>query len=73
MWLGLINSLHDCDSKQFLKMLVDCCNDLSEGAAQHIIERDSKSISVLFFFCLVLQYQKLINRLKHPALGLYCL
>ncbi len=66
-WLGLINSLHEDDEEQFIEMLVDCCNGLSEGAAQHIIEKDSKSISVLFFFCLILQNQKQLERIKNSV------
>lgn len=66
-WLGLINSLHKEDREQFLKMLVECCNGLGEGAANIIMEKDSKSVSVHFFFCLVLQNQKLIDRLKTSA------
>ena len=61
IWLGLINSLHNDDREQFLKMLVNCCNGLSEGAANLIIRKDSKPISVLFFFSLVLQNQKLLE------------
>jgi hypothetical protein len=66
-WLGLINSLHEDDREHFLKMLVDCCNGLSEGEANLIMDKDSKPISVLFFFCLVLQNQKLIERIKNPV------
>jgi hypothetical protein len=66
-WLGLINSLLKDDSEQFLKMIGDCCNSLSEGAANFLREKDSKSISVLFFVCLILQNQKLIERIKNPS------
>jgi hypothetical protein len=66
-WLGLINSLHEDDREHFLKMLGDCCNGLSEGAASIIIQKDSKPISVLFFFSLVLQNQKLLERIRNSV------
>jgi hypothetical protein len=62
-WLGLLYALHKDDREQLLRMLVDCCNSLDEGAAKMLIDKDS-SISVLFFFCLVLQNQRLTNRIK---------
>jgi hypothetical protein len=66
-WLGLIYSLHRDDREQLLKMLVDCCNDsLDKGAAKTVTDNDS-SVSVLFLFCLVLQNQKRINRIKKDA------
>ncbi len=63
-WRGLLYALHKDDREQSLKMLVDCCNSLDNGAAKMLIDRDSGSISVLFFFCLVLQNQNLINGIK---------
>jgi hypothetical protein len=66
-WLGLINSLHEDDREQFLKMLCDCCNGLSEGTAKLIKEKDSKSVSVIFFLCLALQIQKLLERVKNSV------
>lgn len=63
-WLGLINALHNDDREQFLKMVVVYCNGLSVGSAGLIIDKDSKSISVLFIFSLVLKNQKLLERIK---------
>jgi hypothetical protein len=62
-WHGLLYALHKDDREQLLRMLVDCCNSMDEGAAKTLTDKDS-SISVLFFFCLVLQNQKLTNRIK---------
>ena len=66
-WLGLINSLLKEDREQFLKMISDCCNGLSEGAANLIKEKDSKNVSVLFFVSLILQNQKLLERIKNSV------
>ncbi|MDN5845254.1 MAG: hypothetical protein L0H53_03160 [Candidatus Nitrosocosmicus sp.] len=64
-WRGLLYSLHKDDREQLLKMLVDCCNSLEGGEAKMIIDKDSESsISVFFFFCLVLWNQKLRNGIK---------
>jgi len=62
-WHGLLYALHRDDRERLLMMLVDCCNSLDEGAAKMLIDKDP-SISVLFFFCLVLQNQKMIERIK---------
>jgi hypothetical protein len=63
-WHGLLYSLHKDDRENLLRMLVDCCYDsLGEGAVKMLIDKDS-SISVLFLFSLVVQNQKLINRIK---------
>lgn len=48
-------------------MIGDCCKGLGEGAANLIIQKDSKSIPVLFFFGLVLQNQKLLERIENSA------
>lgn len=67
-WLGLINSLHKDDREQFLKMIGDCCNGITEEAAKRIIEKDSKnSLSLYLFFYLIIQNQKLIDRLNPPV------
>ena len=64
-WRGLLYALHKDDREQLLKMLADCCNSLDERAAKVITDKVSEStISVLFIFCLVLQNQKLMNRIK---------
>ncbi len=64
-WLGLLYPLHKDDRERLLKMFVDCCYNLDDGAAKTIIEEDSNhNLSSNFFFCLLLQNQKLINRLK---------
>jgi hypothetical protein len=55
-WRGLLYSLHKDDREQLLKMFIDCCDSLDEGAAKIVLEKDS-SIPVLFLFCLVLQNQ----------------
>ncbi len=64
-WRGLLHSPHKNDREQWLKMFVHCCYDsLDEGAAKGVIDTKS-SISFLFLFCLVLQNQKLIERIKN--------
>lgn len=64
-WKGLINSLRENDREVMLNMLSNCCEGLSEGAAKTIVEKDSeKSLSLYFFFCLIMQNQKLIDRVK---------
>ena len=64
-WLGLLYALHKDDREQLLRMLVDCCYSLDDGAAKTIIEEDSNhNLSSYLFFYLLLQNQKLINRLK---------
>jgi len=46
-------------------MLIDICYSLDDGAAKILADKVSESsISVLFFFCLLLQNQKLINRIN---------
>jgi hypothetical protein len=65
-WRGLLYALHKDDRKRLLKMLVNCCNSLDERAAKMVVAKDS-SISILFFFCLVLQDQKLIARIKNSV------
>jgi len=62
-WRGLLYALHKDDRERLLKMLVDCCHGLDDGAAKTLIDSES-SISVLYLFCLVLLNQKLINRIK---------
>ena len=65
-WCGLLYALHKDDRELLLRMLVDCCcNSLDEGAAKALFDKVSEcSISVLFLFCLVLQNQKLIDRIN---------
>jgi len=49
-------------------MLVDCCNSLDDWAAKAVMDKVSESnISILFFFCLVLKNQKLIERIKNSV------
>jgi hypothetical protein len=65
-WRGLLYALHRDDGEQLLKMLVDICYSLDEKASKMLIDRVSESsISVLFLFCLVLQNQKMINRIEN--------
>jgi len=59
-WLGLINSVHKDNREQLLRMLVDCCVSLDDGAAKTIIDEDS-SISVLFLFFLVDSFYSYVN------------
>jgi len=67
-WRGLLYALHKDDREQLLRMLVDCCHSLDEGVAKMLIDKVSEnSISVLFLFSLVLQNQKLINRIKESS------
>jgi hypothetical protein len=68
-WCGLLYALHKDDREQLLRMLVDCCHDsLDDGAAKMLIDKVSESnISILFFFYLVLQNQKLISRIKNSV------
>ena len=65
-WRGLLYALHKDDRERLLKMLVDCCYDsLDDGTAKMLIDKVSESnVSILFFFCLILQNQKLVDRLK---------
>ncbi|VFJ15189.1 hypothetical protein [Candidatus Nitrosocosmicus franklandus] len=64
-WYGLINSLRQDDRERLLSMLVSCCSGMSDGAASLIKGKDSRSISVLFFYSLVLQNQKFLERIKN--------
>ncbi len=67
-WRGLLYALHKDDRERLLRMLVDCCDSLDDGAAKTIKDKVSESsISVLFLFCLVLQNQKLIERIKNSV------
>lgn len=67
-WRGLLYSVHKDDREHLLRMLTDCCYSLDEGAAKRLIDKVSEnSISVLFLFSLVLQNQKLINRIKEST------
>jgi hypothetical protein len=63
-WRGLLYALHKDDRERLVDMLVDCCYDsLDDGAAKTLIDSES-TISVLLLFCLVLQNQKLIDRIN---------
>lgn len=66
---GLLYALHKDDREFLLRMFVDCRNDsLDEWAAKVINDRVlENTISVLFLFCLVLQNQKLIDRIKKSS------
>lgn len=67
-WRGLLYTLHKDDREQLLRMFVDCCDSLNEGAAKLIIDKVSESsISVLFLFCLMEQNQKLIDRISRSS------
>jgi hypothetical protein len=67
-WNGLLYSVHRDDREHLLRMLTDCCHSLDEGVAKMLIDKVSEnSISVLFLFSLVLQNQKLINRIKESS------
>ena len=67
-WRGLLYALHKDDRERLLKMLVDCCNSLDDAAAKVLIDKVSESsVSILFFFCLILQNQRLINRIKNSV------
>ncbi len=68
-WHGLLYALHKDDREQLLRMFVDCCFDsLDDGAAKVLNDRVLEStISCLFLFCLVLQNQKLIDRVKNSV------
>jgi hypothetical protein len=57
---SLINSVHKDNREQLLRMLVDCCVSLDDGAAKTIIDKDS-SISVLFLFFLVDSFYSYVN------------
>jgi hypothetical protein len=64
-WRGLLYALHKDDRERLLKMFIDCCVSLDDGAAKVLNDRVfESSISVLFLFCLTLQNQKLINRIE---------
>jgi len=67
-WRGLLYALHKDDRKLLLRMIVDCCDILDDGAAKMLIDKVSESnISILFFFCLLLQNQDLILRIKNAS------
>ncbi len=67
-WRGLLYSLHKDDREQLLRMLVNCCDSLDDGAARIIMGKDSESsISLFFYFCILLQNQKLVNRIKKSS------
>ena len=52
-WRGLLYALHKDDREQLLRMLVDCCNNLDDGAAKAVMDKVSESnILFFFFFCL---------------------
>ena len=64
-WRGLLYALHKDDRELLLRMLVDCSNNLDDGAGKILIDKVSESnVSALFLFNLVLQNQKLLNRIK---------
>ena len=67
-WRGLLYALHKDDREQLLKMLGDICYSLDEKASKMLIDKVSESsISVLFLFCLVLENQKMINRIENST------
>jgi hypothetical protein len=68
-WRGLLYALHKDDREHLLKMLVDCCYDsLDNGVAKALVDKVSESsISVLFLFFLVLQNQKLLERIENSV------
>lgn len=69
-WQGLINSLHQKEVQQLLGMFVECCNDLDDEAAKMVMEKNSESNkSLLFFFCLLLQNQKLIQKINESKMN----
>ena len=48
-WHGLLYALHKDDREQLLRMLVDCCYSLDDGAAKILTDKVSKS-SISFSF-----------------------
>ncbi len=62
-WSGLIDSLHKEDREILLKMILEICT--YDECCNHIINsKDTKlCITYLFFISLIIQQQKLINRL----------
>ena len=68
-WRGLLYALHKDDGEILLRMIVDCCCDgLDDGTAKVVNDRVlENTISVFFLFCLVLQNQKLIERIKRSS------
>lgn len=68
-WRGLLYALHKDDRELLLRIIIDCCsNILDDGAAKIMLDKVSESnISIFFFFCLVLQNQKLIERIKNSV------
>ena len=67
-WRGLLYALHKDDWELLLRMIVDCCDILDDGAAKMLLDKVSESnISILFFLCLVLQNQILIERIKNSV------
>jgi len=67
-WRSLLYAVHKNDRERLLNMFADCCVSLDDGAAKMLIDKGSESnISILFFFCLVLHNQKLIERIKNSV------
>jgi hypothetical protein len=63
-WHGLIDSLHKEDRETLLKMILESCACNNESCNKIIIESDSRDcITYLFFVSLIMQQQKLINKI----------
>jgi hypothetical protein len=63
-WQGLLDSLHKEDRETLLKMILEACCSYDEPCNQMIHEKDSEScITYLFFMSLIIQQQKMINRI----------
>ena len=61
-WRGLLYAVHKDDREYLLRMFLDCCSSLDDGAAKILIDKVESNIPILSFFCLVLQNQELIDK-----------
>jgi hypothetical protein len=64
-WHGLTDSLHHEDRETLLKMVLKICSYNNESCNQIISESDSRDyITYLFFISIIIQQQKLINKIS---------
>jgi hypothetical protein len=70
IWQGLVNSPHQKEGEELLEMFFECCYDLDDEAAKMVMEKYSDSNkSLSFSFCLLLQNQKLIQKMDESKMN----
>ncbi|MBA3978197.1 MAG: hypothetical protein H0X50_08420 [Nitrosopumilus sp.] len=63
-WKGLVYSLHKEDREMLLKMMLETCFSYGESRSQIMNDKDSEfCITFLFYVSLLIQQQKLINKI----------